>query len=202
MYSISGLWVQINFHNVGEPQPICWWPEEQRLRSPRGEGILSQDCNRGILSFQSLDPGLWHQVSSKFPGCWPAIQTSDLVDPTTACWEGLGAGGEGDDRGWDGWMASLTRWTWVWVNSGSWWWTGRPGVLWFMGSQRVGHDWATELNWTDLNNCMGQFLQSLSLLVCKLFTYIYIISPVVCFPGESWLIQCSTCVHWINRNHC
>ena len=56
------------------------------------------------------------------------------------CWEGLGAGGEGDDRGWDGWMASLTLWTWVWVNSGSWWWTGRPGVLWFMGSQRVGHD--------------------------------------------------------------
>ena len=65
------------------------------------------------------------------------------------CWEGLGAGGEGDDRGWDGWMASLTGWTWVWVNSRSWWWTGRPGVLWFMGSQRVGHDWATELNWTE-----------------------------------------------------
>ena len=62
------------------------------------------------------------------------------------CWEGLGAGGEGDDRGWDGWMASLTRWTWVWVNSGSWWWTGRPGVLRFMGSQRVGHNWATDLN--------------------------------------------------------
>ena len=63
------------------------------------------------------------------------------------CWEGLGAGGEGDDRGWDGWMASRTQWTRVWVNSGSWWWTGRPGVLRFMGSQRVGHDWATELNW-------------------------------------------------------
>ena len=66
------------------------------------------------------------------------------------CWEGLGAGVEGGNKGWDGWMASLTRWTWVWVNSGSWWWTGRPGVLWFMGSQRVGHDWATELNWTEL----------------------------------------------------
>ena len=63
------------------------------------------------------------------------------------CWERLGAGGEGD-RGWDGWMASPTQWTWVWVNSGSWWWTGRPGVLQFMGSQRVGHNWATELNWT------------------------------------------------------
>ena len=65
------------------------------------------------------------------------------------CWEGLGAGGEGDDRGWDGWMASLTLWIGVWVNSGSWWWTGRPGVLWFMGSQRVGHDRATELSWND-----------------------------------------------------
>ena len=63
------------------------------------------------------------------------------------CWEGLGAGGEGDDRGWDGWMASPTRWTWVWVDSGGWWWTGRPGVLRFMGSQRGQHDWATELNW-------------------------------------------------------
>ena len=62
---------------------------------------------------------------------------------------GMGAGGEGDDGGWDGWTASPTRWTWVWVNSGSWWWTGRPGVLRFMGSQRVGHDWATGLNWTE-----------------------------------------------------
>ena len=69
------------------------------------------------------------------------------------CWEVLGAGGEGDDKGWDGWMASPTRWTWVWVNSGSWWWTGRPGVLRFMGSQRVRHDWATELNWTE---CLNQ----------------------------------------------
>ena len=65
------------------------------------------------------------------------------------CWEGLRTG-EGDDRDGDdrdGWMASPTRWTWVCVNSGSWWWTGRPGVLQFVGSQRVGHDWATELNW-------------------------------------------------------
>ena len=66
------------------------------------------------------------------------------------CWEGLGARGRGDDRGWDGWMASPTWWMWVWVNSRSWWWTGRPGVLRFMGLERVGHDWTTELNWTDL----------------------------------------------------
>ena len=59
-------------------------------------------------------------------------------------WEGLGARGKGDNRGWDGWMVSTTRWTWVWVNSRRWWWTGKPGVLQFMGSQRVGHDWVTE----------------------------------------------------------
>ena len=64
------------------------------------------------------------------------------------CWEGLKAGGEGNDRGGDSWMASPTRWMGVWVNSGSWWWTGRPGVLRFMGSQRVRHDWVTELNWS------------------------------------------------------
>ena len=65
------------------------------------------------------------------------------------CWERLKVGGEGDNRGWDGWMASLTQWTWVWVNSGSWWWTGKPGVLQSMGSQKVGNDWATEVNWTE-----------------------------------------------------
>ena len=58
-------------------------------------------------------------------------------------------GREGVDRGWDGWMASLTQWTWVWVISGNWWWTGRPGVLRFMGSQTVGHDWVTELKWSE-----------------------------------------------------
>ena len=62
----------------------------------------------------------------------------------TWCWERLKAGGEGDDRGWDGWMASPTRWTWVCVGSGGWWWTGKPGVLQSMGSQRVRHNWATE----------------------------------------------------------
>ena len=65
------------------------------------------------------------------------------------CWERLKAGGERNDIGWDGWMASPTQWTWVWVKSGSWWWTGKLDVLLSMGSQRVRHDWATELNWTD-----------------------------------------------------
>ena len=73
------------------------------------------------------------------------------------CWERLKVGGEGDNREWDGWMASLARWTWVWVGSESWWWTGRPGVLQFMGSQRLGHDWVTELNWT--HNVLSYHLQ-------------------------------------------
>jgi len=61
------------------------------------------------------------------------------------CWERLKAGGEGDDRGWDGWMASPTQWTWVWVNSGSWWWTGKPGVLHSMG--HIESDTTERLNW-------------------------------------------------------
>ena len=76
------------------------------------------------------------------------IQRADSFEKTLIL-GGIGAGGEGDDRGWDGWMASLTQRTWVWVDSGSWCWTGRPGVLLFMGSQTVRHDWATELNWTE-----------------------------------------------------
>ena len=65
------------------------------------------------------------------------------------CWERLKVGGEEDNREWDGWTASPTQWTWIWVDARSWWWAGRPGVLQSMGSQRVRHDWATELNWTE-----------------------------------------------------
>ena len=72
------------------------------------------------------------------------------------CWEGLGAEGEEDNRRWDVWMASSTQWMWVWVNSGSWWWTGRPGMLRFMGSQKVGHDWATELKGWVMENEKNQ----------------------------------------------
>ena len=77
------------------------------------------------------------------------MQRSDSFEKTLRCWERLKAGGEGDDRGWDGWMVSPTQWTWVWENSRSWWWTGRPGMLQSMGLQTVTCDWATELmiNW-------------------------------------------------------
>ena len=88
------------------------------------------------------------------------------------CWEGLEAGGEGDDRGWDGWMASPTRWTWVWVDSECWWWTRRPGMLQFMGSQRVRHDWVTELN---CSHCPQWFWspRKLSLSLFLLFPHLF-----------------------------
>ena len=78
------------------------------------------------------------------------MRTADSLERPW-CWERLRAGGEGDDRGWDGWKASVTWWTRVWVNSRCWWWTGRPVMLQSMASQGVGHDWMTELNWTELN---------------------------------------------------
>ena len=85
-----------------------------------------------------------NDAEAETPVLWPPHAKRWLIGRLW-CWEGLGAGGEGDDR-WDGWMASLTRWTWVWVNSRSWWWTGRPGVLWSMGSQ----SWTRLSDWTEL----------------------------------------------------
>ena len=75
----------------------------------------------------------------------------------------LKAGGEGDNKGWDGWMAWATQWTWVWVNAGSWWWSGRPGVMQSMGSPRVTHNWSTELNWTEYVGAIGMHVSSLAL---------------------------------------
>ena len=87
------------------------------------------------------------------------------------CWERSKVGGEGDVRGWDGWIASPTQWTWVWVNSGSWWWTGRPGVLQSMGSQRVGHDWVTEMNWRMIIPKSHYILQKSILVISHYFYF-------------------------------
>ena len=109
------------------------------------------------------------------------------------CWERLKAEGEGDDRGWDGWMTSLTQWTWVLLNSESCWWTGRPGVLRFMGSQRIGHDWATELNWTELN--LDSILKSRDItLPTKVSLVKAMVFPVVMYGCESWTIRKAE--HW------
>jgi len=109
-----------------------WWNKTQRTLSV------------GPWSSQMMTAGIWmlqihrrQQQLTRWKRPW--------------CWERLRAGGEGKTIGWDGWMASLTQWIWFWVIPRSWWWTGMPAVLWFMGSQRVGHDWATELKWTEQN---------------------------------------------------
>ena len=79
--------------------------------------------------------------------------------------ERLKAGGEGDDKGWDGWMASRTWRTWVWASSGSWWQTGKPGMLQSMGSQRVRHDWVTDLNWINIFEHIFKYYSK----ICHLF---------------------------------
>ena len=84
------------------------------------------------------------------------------------CWERLKAREEGDDRGWDGWMASPTQWTWVWVGSGSWWWTGKPGVLQSMVLQRVGQDWMMEQQINSLD--LGKVFSSVPYYWCKILT--------------------------------
>ena len=89
-------------------------------------------------------------AEAEAPILWPPDAKNWLMEKTLI-WERLKAGEEGDNRGWDGWMASPTQWTWVWVNSRSWWWTGKPGMLQSMGSLRVGHDGATELNWMNFS---------------------------------------------------
>ena len=108
------------------------------------------------------------------------------------CWEGLGAGGEGDDRGWDRWMASSTRWMWIWVNSGKWWYTGRPGVLRFMGSQRLRHDWATDLIWpnqTSITTLLGLIFSSF-------------LHPYISCHHHISLGRNSNYLFWIMQNNC
>ena len=129
-------------HRIDAFELWCW---RRLLRVP----WTARRSNQSIL--KEIDPGISLEgmmLKLKLQYFGHLMWRVDSLEKTLML-EGLGAGGEGDDRGWDGWMALLTQWTWVWVNSGSWWWTGRPGVLWFMGSKRVRHDWATELNWTD-----------------------------------------------------
>ena len=128
----------------------CWridafelWCWRRLLRVPWTARTSNQSILKEISPEYSLEDLCWG---------WNSNTSATLCEQLTHwkrlwCWEGLGAGEEGDNRGWDGWMASPIWWTWVWLNSGSWWWTGRPGVLQFVGSQRFGHDWAIELNW-------------------------------------------------------
>ena len=136
-------WVQKNW---------CFWTVvlEKTLESPRVPWTTRRSnqsiLKRSVLGVHWKD---WCWSWNSNPLATWCKELSHLKRPW--CWERLKAGGEWGIRRWDSWMASLTQWTWVWVNSGSWWRTGRPGVLQSMGLQRIGHDWATELNWTELS---------------------------------------------------
>ena len=143
---VSHVWMWELDYKESWAQNWCFWTVvlEKTLESP-------SDCKE-IQPVHSKGNQSWIligriDVEAETPILWPPDAKSWLIGKRPWCWERLRAGGEGDDRGWDGWMASPTQWTRVWVNSGSSWWTGRSGVLRSMGSQRVGHDWATELNW-------------------------------------------------------
>ena len=145
-FSSSHVWMwELDCEESWAPKNWCFWTVvlEKTLEIPL-------DCKE-IQPVHSEGDQPWdffgrNDAKAETPILWPPHMKSWLIGKDSDAgrdWEG----GEGDDRGWDGWMASPTWWTWVWVNSRSWWWTGSPGVLRFMGLQRVGHDWASELNW-------------------------------------------------------
>ena len=149
------------------------------------------DCKE-IQPVHSEGDQLWdffgrNDAKAETPVLWPPHVKSWLYWKRLWCWAGLGAKGEGDDRGWDGWMASLTRWTWVWVNSGSWWWTGRSGLLRFMGLQRVGHDWATDLIWSPMHESgKWKWKWCLVRLLVTPWTAAYQASPSLGFSGQQY----------------
>ena len=137
------MW-ELNYKESSILKNWCFWTVvlEKNLKSPLDWEEIRPVNPKGNLSLIFIS-------RTHAEALTPVLRPLDAKNWLIArpwCWERLKAGGEGDDRGQDGWMASPTQWIWVWVNSWSWWWTGSPGLLWFTGLQRVGHDWATELN--------------------------------------------------------
>ena len=148
-FSSSHVWMwELDHKESWAPKNWCFSTAmlEKTLESPLDCKEIKPDHLKGN---QSLTFIRRTDAEAEAPILWlPDVKNWILgKDPDAVR---LKLGGEGDHRGWDCWMVSLTQWTWVWVGSRSWWWTGKPGVLQSMGSQRVGHDWATDLNWTEL----------------------------------------------------
>ena len=136
----------------------CW---RRLLRVPWLQGDqTSPSLEKSVLNIHCKD-WCWSWNSNTF-ATWCA-ELTHWKRPW--CWDRLRVGGEGNDRGWDGLDGITDPWTWVWVNSGSWWWTGKPGVLWFMRTQRVGQDWETELNWTELSHLLLKWKEDKRYLV-------------------------------------
>ena len=147
-FSSGHVWMwELDCEESWVPKNWCFWPVvlEKILESPLNSRRSNQSILKEISPECSLE-GLILKLKLQYFD--HLMWRTDWKRPW--CWEGLKAGGEGNDRGWDGWMASLPQWTWVWVNSRSWWWAERPDLLQSMGLQRFGHDWVTEVNWTDI----------------------------------------------------
>ena len=147
-FSSSHVWLWELEHKEGWAlKNWCFWTVvlEKTLESPLDCKEIQLIHSKGDQSWMFIGRT---DVEAEIAILWPPDAKSWLIGKKPWCWERLKAEREGGNRGQDDWMASPTQWTWVWLNSRSWWWTGRPGVLRFMGSQRVGHNWATELNWT------------------------------------------------------
>ena len=140
MYGCESWTIKKAEHRRIDAFELCCW--RRLLRVPWTARRSNQSILKEISPECSLE-GLMLKLKLQYFG--HLMRRTESFEKTLMLAK-IGGRRRRDDRGWDGWMASLTRWTWVWVDSGSWWWTGRPGVLQFMGSQRVRHDWATELN--------------------------------------------------------
>ena len=142
----SHVWVwELDYKESWMPKNWCFWTVCWRilLRVHWTTRRSNQSILKDISPEYSLE-GLMLKLKLQYLATW-CEKLTHLKRPW--CWERLKAG-EGDGSGWDGWMAWPTQWTWVWVNSGSWWWIDKYGLLQSMGSQRLRHDWVTEPNWT------------------------------------------------------
>ena len=149
-FSSSHIWMwELDYKESWGPMNWCFWTVvlEKTFESPLDWKEIQPVHLKEISPDYSLK-GLMLKLKLQ---CFGHLNwRTDSLEKRLWSWERLKIGGEGDDRGWGGWMASLTQWTWVWVNSGSWWWTGTLCMLQSMGLQRVGYNWETELNWVDL----------------------------------------------------
>ena len=147
------VFLQLNGYSLEEVISMALPNSKIPLWNKKWKGTVTEKDPMGTFPISSALAPLWIHWKD---WCWSwswntfAIWCKEQTHwKRPWCWERLKAGGEGDDRGWDGWMALPTRWTWVWASSGSWWWTGKPGVLQPMGLQRVWRNWETELKYTD-----------------------------------------------------
>ena len=146
-FSSSHVWMwELDYEESWAPKNWCFWTVvlEKILENPLAWKRIKPVNPKGNQSWMFIER-IDAEAEAPILGQPYAKKLTHWKRPW--CWERLKVGGEGEDRGWDGWMVSPTQWTWVWEGSGSWRWTGKPGVLQSMGSQRVRHNWATELNW-------------------------------------------------------